>query len=202
MSRRLVWTLALSPVLALAPFGLAAGQPAPPAYAPPPPYQPPANAAPGQPVPLAPPLGSAPAAPAARENDDTAIRNAIAGWADAFNARQSETVCNLFAKDLHYDFGTEPGTYSALCGHLRSALADSAVRYSYSPNIREILISGDLAVVRIVWTLTVTGKGKAAKTVITEPAMFVMRHDPDGSWRVFRFLAFNVPNAPPPPPPH
>ncbi len=184
-------------------------------YQPPPPYEPPPYAPPPytpppgvqqQPLPSPPssaelPLGAPmppapPAAGATRADDATAIRNAIDGWADDFNALKSGIVCDIFAPDLHYDFGVEPGDYNSLCKRLRQALGEAAFRYHYTPDIQEILISGDLAVVRIVWTLTVTRNGNAEPTVVTEPAMYVMRHEPDGNWRVFRFLAFNVPNPP------
>ncbi len=182
----------------------------PPPYAPPPytPSQgvqqqslpPPPPRAPGVPapstaeLPLGAPSPPAPPAGATRADAATAIRDAINGWADDFNALKTGIVCDIFAPDLHYDFGVEPGDYNSLCKRLRQALGEAAFRYHYAPEIREILISGDLAVVNIVWTLTVTRNGHAGQTVVTEPAMYVMRHEPDGNWRVFRFLAFNVPN--------
>lgn len=215
MFRRLLAALALVPLLLALCFATAQAQQT---YPPPPPYQPPPYAAPNyvpppgvqqQPLPPPPsgapsaelPLGapSPPAPPAAapaRADEAAAIRNAINGWADDFNALKSAVVCSIFAPDLHYDFGVEPGNYNSLCNRLQQALGETAVRYRYTPDIQEILISGDLAVVRIVWTLTVTRNGNAEPTVVTEPAMYVMRHDQDGNWRVFRFLAFNVPNPP------
>ncbi|MGH7082843.1 MAG: hypothetical protein ACREFV_10285, partial [Acetobacteraceae bacterium] len=111
-----------------------------------------------------------------------------------FNALKTALVCNIFAPNLHYDFGIQPGNYDTLCKRLQAALGQSGVRYNYAPEIQEILISGSLAVVSIVWTLKVTQNGKSAPTVITEPAMYVMQQEPGGHWSVIRFLAFNVPN--------
>ncbi|MGH7102379.1 MAG: YybH family protein, partial [Acetobacteraceae bacterium] len=170
------------------------------------PLPPPPPAAPQPPAPGAPaastaelPLGApSPPPPAAAQptgaDEAAAIRSAITGWADDFNALKTALVCNIFAPSLHYDFGIQPGTYDTLCKRLQAALGQSGVRYNYSPKIQQILISGSLAVVSIVWTLKVTQSGNATPTVITEPAMYVMQHDPDGHWRVLRFLAFNVPN--------
>lgn len=223
LGRRTV-VLPLGSLLIAAGFGQAGAQPAQPAYPPPPPYQPPSYALPGvqqqalpppppaAPPPAAPPAAEVPAAPSAelplgapapappaaptKADEAAAIKSAITGWADDFNALKTALVCNIFERDLQYDFGVQPGNFDTLCKRLKAALDQSGVRYDYSPDIQEILISGDLAVVRIVWTLTVTQNGKSTPTVITEPAMYVMRHDPDGHWRVFRFLAFNVPNPP------
>jgi len=192
--------LALVALLLAASGASALAQPAaPPAYAPPPPYEPPPYA----PQPAVPGAQPAPppqqqAAPS-RASDATAIRDAITGWTDAFNARQTDAVCTLFAPDLEFTFGAQPGgTYDELCGRLRSALANRNAGYRYTPEIHEILISGDLAVVRLVWTLVITRPPPAAPLTVTEPAMYVMRHDPDGNWRVFRFLAFTLPIHPPP----
>ncbi|MGH7067660.1 MAG: hypothetical protein ACREEU_07720 [Acetobacteraceae bacterium] len=219
--------LPLALVFVAAGLGPLRAQPAQQAYPPPPPYEPPSYALPGvqqQPLPPPPPAAPQPAAPPAtqvpavptaelplgapappppaaaapaRADEAAAIKSAITGWADDFNALKTALVCNIFSRDLHYDFGIQPGNFDSLCKRLKAALDQSGVRYNYSPDIQEILISGDLAVVRIVWTLTVTQNGKATPTVITEPAMYVMRHDQAGNWRVFRFLAFNVPNPPP-----
>lgn len=197
-----------------------------PAYPAPPPYQPPSYALPGvqqQPLPPPPPAAPQPAQPPASEapaaptaelplgapspqppaaaqptmaDEAAAIRSAITGWADDFNGLKTALVCNIFAPGLHYDFGIQPGNYDTLCKRLKAALGQSRVRYNYSPEIQQILISGSLAVVSIVWTLKVTQNGNNAPTVITEPAMYVMQHEPDGHWSVIRFLAFNVPNPP------
>ncbi|MGH7117500.1 MAG: YybH family protein [Acetobacteraceae bacterium] len=176
--------------------------PPPPPAPPAPAAAPPTLAAPSTELPLGPPAPAEPPPPKAIQAAEAAsIRDAINGWVDDFNALKSAIVCDLFAPDLKYDFGIEPGNYSSLCKRLRQALGDPAVRYRYAPDIQEILISGNLAVVHIVWTLSVSRNGKKAPTVVTEPAMFVMRHDPDGNWRVFRFLAFDVPQPQPKPNP-
>jgi hypothetical protein len=35
---------------------------------------------------------------------ETAIRNALSRWTSDFNARDSAHICDLFAKDLLYDY--------------------------------------------------------------------------------------------------
>ncbi|MGH7051454.1 MAG: YybH family protein [Acetobacteraceae bacterium] len=170
----------------------------PPPPAAPPPTQPPAPEAPAAPTAELPLGASSPQPPAAAQpsqaDEAAAIRSAITGWADDFDALKTALICNIFAPNLHYDFGIQPGNYDTLCKRLKAALGQSGVRYNYSPDIQQILISGSLGVASIIWTLKVTQTGKSAPTVITEPAMYVMQREPDGHWSVIRFLAFNVPN--------
>ncbi len=48
---------------------------------------------------------------------------------------------------------------------------------------------GDVAVVRLVWTLTITEKdGREIKSV--EPGMDVFRQQADGSWKIVRYMAY------------
>ena len=62
------------------------------------------------------------------------------------------------------------------------------------PAIHEILVSGDLAVVRLTWTLTAEKGG--VRDVTTDEGMDVFRRAPDGVWSIARYIAFSTrPNA-------
>jgi uncharacterized protein (TIGR02246 family) len=125
---------------------------------------------------------------------EVAIRAALAKWTADFNARDSSLVCDLFAPDLVYDYrGFPERDYAELCALLRRSLADDTRRFSYSLDVKEIIVSGDLAVVRLVWTLDVTSAGASQATRSTEPGLDIFRRQPDGSWRIARFLAFEAP---------
>jgi steroid delta-isomerase len=58
--------------------------------------------------------------------------------------------------------------------------------------IKEIIVSGDLAVVRLVWTLKVTGIDLPGEVVSEEPGMDVFRKQPDGSWKIIRYIAYEA----------
>ena len=51
-------------------------------------------------------------------------------------------------------------------------------------------MSGDLAVVRLVWTASVRRRGPLPR-VTKEPGLDVFRRQPDGRWAISRFLAFS-----------
>ncbi|HEU0157386.1 MAG TPA: SgcJ/EcaC family oxidoreductase [Stellaceae bacterium] len=118
------------------------------------------------------------------------IRAALAQWTAAFNARDAAAVCRLFAPDLRYDYrGLPPQTFREICPRLKQALTDPAIRRHYTANIEEILVSGDLGVVRLVWHLTTSRPGRPDVRA-AERGMDIFRRQPDGSWKIIRFLAY------------
>ena len=123
-----------------------------------------------------------------------AIRAALAQWTTDFNARDTSRICDLFAKDLRYDYrGFPERDYEALCGLLHKSLADRTKQFVYSLDIREIIVSGDLAVVRLIWTLEVTIPGAANVVKSKEPGLDVFRRQTDGSWKIVRYIAYEAP---------
>lgn len=128
---------------------------------------------------------------AAAVNNDPAstIRSALEQWRVDFNARRAAHICDLFAPDLRYDFyGAPERTYPLLCARLRHALADTTQSLRYDLKIKEIIISGDLAIVRLTWRSTLTKSGKQESN--DETGLDVFGHQPDGSWKIIRYIAY------------
>ncbi len=139
-------------------------------------------------------------APRASAEDSAAtaqnqIRVALEKWKLDFNAGDASQVCALFAPDLISDFRGQPeDTYTSLCANLQMALSDPDKSYHYDLEIKEILVSGDLAVVRLVWTLTLRSKGGGgAEQSTREPGMDIFRRQSDGSWKISRYMAYEAP---------
>jgi uncharacterized protein (TIGR02246 family) len=163
----------------------------------------PAGAAPPGPLPQGPSdqaIRAAPgAAPAARADTspraaEQAIRATLATWAADFNAGRADRVCALFGADLRASYrGFPDRTYQETCDLLRQSLTDQSRGFGYGIDIQEVLVSGDLAVVRVVWRLTVTPHDGSAPTTSQEPGMDVFRRQGDGSWKIIRYLAFEAP---------
>jgi len=125
---------------------------------------------------------------------ESAIRAALTKWAADFNAGRTQTVCDLFSRDLRYDYrGYPERSYSDICDLLQRSLSDRTKRYAYTLAIKEILVSGELAVVRLVWTLTVTKPDGSGETVTQEPGMDVFHKQPDGAWKIIRYIAYESP---------
>ena len=118
------------------------------------------------------------------------IRSAIEDWRSAFNARDEDRVCALFAPDLVANYQGEPERdYASLCETLRAALRDPDTTYRYSVEINETMVYGDAAVVRLVWALEIDKAGSPAQK-IEEPAVDIFHRQADGSWKISRYLAY------------
>lgn len=133
---------------------------------------------------------------AAAESAEEAIRSTLVQWTKDFNAGKADAVCQLFSPELRYDFrGYPERDYNDVCTLLHRSLADPSKRYVYSLDLREIIVSGDLAVVRLAWTLNVTlPNGQLVKSV--EPGMDILRKSPDGQWKIIRYIAYEAPERP------
>jgi ketosteroid isomerase-like protein len=122
----------------------------------------------------------------------TAIRNTLMQWTGDFNDGNVDKVCNLFAPDLRSNFRGQPeSNFEGLCAQLQKSLKDEARSYSYELDIEEIVVSGDMAIVRLVWTLTIRPKDGGAAILSRERGLDVFRKQPNGTWKIVRFLAYN-----------
>jgi steroid delta-isomerase len=94
------------------------------------------------------------------EDAAEAIRAALTGWRDDFNAGRTRDLCDLFAADLVVVYQGQPDRdHEAFCRQLQAALADPKIAFGYALEIEEIIVSGDLAVARVSWMLTSTPVG-------------------------------------------
>jgi steroid delta-isomerase len=138
-------------------------------------------------------LAAAPVAAAEDTSPEAAIRTALATWTTQFNARDTAGVCTLFAPGLRYYVRGLPDeqTYQDMCERLHRALTGRDVTYHYRLDIREIIVSGDLAVVRLVWYDTVSRPGLPDMTS-PEIGIDIFRRQDDGSWKIIRYIAYDA----------
>ncbi|MCW5889928.1 MAG: nuclear transport factor 2 family protein [bacterium] len=118
--------------------------------------------------------------------DAEAIRARLTAWPQAWNARDLRAVCDLFAPDVVLTFPGGPDRdHAAMCAGFRRLFArtDETLRYD-PPAITEIMVDGDLAAVRLVWTARSTGAGIAGERVDEEQGLDVFQRQPDGQWRI------------------
>ncbi len=142
-------------------------------------------------------LFALPVTAAADDGAETQIRTALSKWTQDFNAGKADAVCQLFSPELRYDFRGYPERgYADICARLNRSLSDASKKYVYALDVREILVSGSLAIVRLVWTLNVTLPNGQAVTSV-EPGMDVFARAPDGTWKIIRYLAYEAPGAAP-----
>src|SRR5690349_12917594 len=86
--------------------------------------------------------------------DDAAdIRARIEGWTRDFNDGRAEAACWLFSKELISDTeGQGEADYQVRCATIAKALNNPGHKLRYSPDIKEIIVEGNLAIVRLQWT--------------------------------------------------
>jgi uncharacterized protein (TIGR02246 family) len=125
-----------------------------------------------------------PAAAAEPESGETAVRRVLAQWPKDFNARNKAGVFAFFAPDLVASYPGQPDRdFEAMCKHLGAALDQPTRRFRYdAPQIHQVMVSGDLAVVRLTWTLHITAD-KEEEKVVREHGMDVFKRQKDGTWK-------------------
>lgn len=129
------------------------------------------------------------AAPARADADADAavIRARLEEWTRQFNARDKAGTCELFSKSLLSDVrGQGEADYATRCALIGAALDDPARQFHYAADIKEVIVSGDLAVVRLTWTLTVAPDDIRS----VEPGLDVFAREADGRWRIIRYMAY------------
>jgi uncharacterized protein (TIGR02246 family) len=126
------------------------------------------------------------------DSDKAAIVQRLQQWTAAFNAKDAAGTCDLFAPDLVYSIPeVVRGTRETMCSSLIALQARTDIRLHYAnPDVHEILLAGDVAVVRLTWTLTTELNGRRDMT--TEEGMDVFRRQPDRRWSIARFIAFTT----------
>jgi ketosteroid isomerase-like protein len=128
------------------------------------------------------------------EDGAEAVRAELDAWTQAFNAHQDDKICGIFSEDLRYKFGEVPDRgYNDVCTALRRSLSDKTHRSHYTLDLREILVYGDIAVVRLIWTLDESEAGSSATARSLEPGMDIFQRQKDGSWKIIRYLAYTSP---------
>jgi ketosteroid isomerase-like protein len=135
-----------------------------------------------------------PALAVAREDGAAVIRAELEAWTKAYNARQADKTCGIFSEDLRYKFGEiRDRGYNDICTALHGLLGDETHRSHYTLDLREILVYGDVAVVRLIWTLEESKAGSSITVRSLEPGMDIFEHQKDGSWKIIRYLAYTSP---------
>ena len=120
----------------------------------------------------------------------TEIAATLQSWTKSYNAADARAACAIFAPDLISTFRGRPDRNKPeICRAITALLADRAQHTHYDLDIKEIIVAGNLAVVRLVWTLTLQ-RGQQTHTS-QEPGIDIFRHQPDGSWKIARYIAFS-----------
>jgi uncharacterized protein (TIGR02246 family) len=130
--------------------------------------------------------------PSTTPDDTDAIKTALRQWPKAFNEERIDDVCALFADDVVLVYPDSPDRgHREFCDQMRKLFDDPSKRFSYAePDIREVNVDGDLATVRLIWTLTVSDAAGRPLETVREDGVDVFKRQDDGSWRIHVSHAF------------
>ena len=113
------------------------------------------------------------------------IRASLAGWVKAFNAGDLKGAAAVWAPDLE---GWSPDgpddTYALEQGYAAKATGQPPA-VVYALEIVEVMVSGDMAVVRDKWTESLRANPAKARTF---RSFEVWRRQPDSSWKIARWI--------------
>jgi ketosteroid isomerase-like protein len=135
-----------------------------------------------------------PSAIAQSASPDTDIRAALTQWRADFNAGRADKVCDIFAPSLRADVrGVAERDFDAQCALLHDVLGEDTRSFAYALDLKEIVAEGDMAMVRLVWTLTTRVKATGTVTTTEEQGLDVFGRGSDSRWRIIRFITYERP---------
>ena len=125
------------------------------------------------------------------QSGEAEVRTALKQWMEDFNAKRVDKVCDIFAPTLRADVdGFPERTFDLQCKVLQTILTDPEHSLSYALDIKEILADGDMAAVRLVWTLTSKKKATGEVKVDEEQGLDIFGRGSDGKWKIVRFMSY------------
>ncbi len=131
---------------------------------------------------------------ASSNNDFKIIEQRFTDWTESFNRRDLDGSCALFSKDIRADHqGVPTENWQAMRARFQKLFADKSRQYKYRFKLINVYRSGNLAVGRITWYLTVTKDGKPAFEEETQ-SMDIFKPNKDGVWEMIDFVSFTEPD--------
>ncbi len=126
----------------------------------------------------------------ASASDFRAIEKRFADWTEAFNRRDLDGSCALFAKSIKADHqGVPTEEWSTMRARFQKLFADKSRKYKYRFKLLRVYRTGDLAVGRITWYLNVSKNGKPLFEEETQ-SMDVFKPNQEGVWEMVDFVSF------------
>ena len=114
------------------------------------------------------------------------IRGALNRWVLAANRGDWKEALKVWAPDLIGWYPGEPdATYQR---ETENATRVTTPRTIYEVDVKEVMVSGPLAVVRDIWTFT-TPMATGKPTVERLKSFEIWRQQPDGAWKINRWIS-------------
>lgn len=114
-------------------------------------------------------------------------------WTAAFNRKDLAKSCALFSKSLTADYqGAPRRTYASVREGFKRVFADKGRKYVYGFDLHDVYRSGDLAVAKISWYLSVYRDGRRI-SFTEDRGLDVFQRNARGQWQIVYYLAYEEP---------
>lgn len=132
--------------------------------------------------------------------DVEALRALVIRSGEAFNAKDPAAIIALYSREVELTYpGIPDQDYATLeAGYREMTSLHAGVTVTTAPTIEEIIVSGDIGVVRVTWNTTTVQAQPAQTSTRQLRDMQVWRRAADG-WKFFRGVHFRVPPPAAPP---
>jgi ketosteroid isomerase-like protein len=128
--------------------------------------------------------------------DQALLRRLVVESGNALNRRDLEGMVASISPDLVLSYpGIADMGYESLKRAYAEMIAPGGASVTTVPTIEEVLVSGDLAVVRVTWTTTIASGPSDQKTRRTRD-MQIWRRDDRREWKFIRGMHYREPAAP------
>lgn len=133
---------------------------------------------------------------ASHRADSVAVRRAFESTVAAHNAGDVSRMLPLIAADAVISYPGLPDTgvpANPIHDGFRKQLAPRpGMTRAFVARIEEIIVSGDIAIVRALWTVDWTRESPAASGKSVEKDLEIWGRQGDGSWKLVRGMSFPV----------
>ena len=125
------------------------------------------------------------------QKDKEAILNAISKISDYYNRNQHDSALQFYSKDIKVSFPDEPDMdYNGFLAAYRAMKQRSGVTVHTRDSVEEVIVDGDLAIVRFSWLTRFKNNSTGAERSWRARDFTVWRKESDGQWRFYRGMWF------------
>ncbi len=126
-------------------------------------------------------------------NDDMAVfQTLFQHWADAFNKKNISASCAIFSPQISADYlGFPTKNYTIICDGFKKIFEEKNREYRYQFKINHIYRSGDLAAVRITWSLDIFENNARISTTKDE-GLDILQKQTNGEWQIVNYLSYPI----------
>lgn len=126
--------------------------------------------------------------------DVAALREAIRKSGEAANALNADAILSQYAPDAILSYPTEGDMDFATLSKGYRAMTNppAGVTVKTVPTVEEVLVSGDLGVIRVSWTTTTTVAQPPKTSTRIMKDLQVWRREANGEWKMARGMHYRL----------